>query len=71
MTVTIPTPGWTGEPDGGILLKNDNADPPDRSGMIVWAGVDHLYVYRDSCAWSSTRPQTPSTTVDEVAAVAG
>ncbi|MEX1157097.1 MAG: hypothetical protein WED12_08010 [Chloroflexota bacterium] len=68
MTVTIPAPGWDGEPDNGILVKNDNPDPPEGSGMIVWAGVDHLYVYGDPCEWSSTRPETPSTTVDEVAA---
>jgi hypothetical protein len=66
MTVTIPAPGWYGVSDDGILLKNDNPDPPDGSGMIVWAGVDHLYVYGDPCDWSSTRPETPSTTVDEV-----
>jgi hypothetical protein len=68
MTVTIAAPGWDGAPDDGILVKNDNADPPDGSGMIVWAGVDHLYVYGDPCDWSSTRPETPSTTVDEVVA---
>jgi hypothetical protein len=68
MTVTIPAPGWFGAPDDGILLKNDDADPPDGAGMIVWAGVDHLYVYGDPCGWSSTRPETPSTTVDEVVA---
>jgi len=68
MTVTIPAPGWGGEPDDGILVKNDNADPPEGSAMIVWAGVDHLYVYGDPCDWSSTRPETPSTTVDEVVA---
>lgn len=68
MTVTIPAPGWDGEPDNGILVKNDTADPPGGSGMIVWAGVDHLYVYGDPCHWSSTRPETPSTTVDEVVA---
>jgi hypothetical protein len=68
MTVTIPAPGWDGVPDDGILVKNDTADPPGGSGMIVWSGVDHLYVYGDPCHWSSTRPETPSTTVDEVAA---
>ena len=68
MTVTIPAPGWFGEPDDGILVKNDDPDPPDGAGMIVWSGVDHLYVYGDPCDWSSTRPETPSTTVDEVVA---
>lgn len=66
MTVTIPAPGWTGEPGGGILLKDDSADPPDGAGMIVWAGVDQLYVYGDPCHWSTTKPETPSTTVDEL-----
>lgn len=68
MTVTIPAPGWFGETDDGILLRNDDRDPPDGAGMIVWSGVDHLYVYGDPCDWSSTRPETPSTTVDEVGA---
>jgi hypothetical protein len=69
MTVTIPAPGWYGEPDNGFLEKGINgADPPDGAGMIVWSGVDHLYVYGDPCDWSSTRPETPSTTVDELVA---
>jgi hypothetical protein len=68
MTVTIPAPGWYGEPSGGILTKNENADPPDGAGMIVWAGVENLYVYGDPCAWSTTRPDSPATTVDEAMA---
>lgn len=63
MTVTIPGANWYGEPSGGILLENDTADPPNGAGMIVFVGED-LYVYRDPCRWSTTRPDTPSTTVD-------
>jgi hypothetical protein len=65
MTVTIPAPGWVGESGGGILIKNDNVSPPDGAGMIVWGGIDEMYVYGDPCAWSSTVPETPATTVDE------
>jgi len=68
MTVTIPAPGWFGDWGSGILLKNDNPDPPEGSGMIVFAGVEDLYVYGDPCAWSTTRPDTPATTVDEAVA---
>jgi hypothetical protein len=65
MTVTIPAPDWYGEPGGGTLIKNDQADAPDGAGLIVFAGED-LYVYGDPCRWSSTRPETPATTVDEL-----
>jgi len=68
MTVTIPAPGWFGDWGSGILLKNDNPDPPEGSGMIVFAGVEDVYVYADPCAWSTTRPDTPATTVDEAVA---
>ena len=66
-TVTISAPGWYGEPNEGILVKNDNADPPDGAGMIgPWYG--DLYVYGDPCQWSSTQPDAPATTVDELVA---
>ncbi len=66
--VTIPGPGWSGDSTGGgILLKND-ADPPDGAGLIVFDGRDDYYVYSDPCQWSTTRPDTPSTTVDELVA---
>jgi hypothetical protein len=62
-TVTIHAPAWTG--GSGILVKNDNVDPPAGAGMIVFAGP--LYVYGDPCRWESTTPATPATTVDEIA----
>jgi len=65
LTVTIPAPGWDGRE--GVLVKNDNADPPDGAGMIgPWYG--QLYVYGDPCRWSTTTPKTPATTVDEMVA---
>lgn len=65
-TVTIPAPEWYGDPGVGILVKNDNPDAPDGAGMIVFFG--ELYVYGDPCEWSTTRPATPATTVDELVA---
>ena len=65
VTVTIPAPDWYGEPGDGILIKNDQSGAPDGAGLIVFAGED-LYVYGDPCRWSSTRPETPATTVDEL-----
>ncbi|MGI8830864.1 MAG: hypothetical protein ACR2I5_14005 [Candidatus Limnocylindria bacterium] len=66
ITVAIPAPGWFGELGGGILTKNENVDAPDGAGMIVFA--EDLYVYRDPCEWSTTKPETPATTVDELVA---
>lgn len=64
--VTIPAPGWFGEVGGGILIKNDNPDPPEGAGMIVFDGP--LHVYSDPCHWSGTAPETPASTVDELVA---
>jgi hypothetical protein len=79
INVTIPAPGWHGDPRGGVLTKNDNADAPDGAGLIVFAhtnnlllGLGDLYVYGDPCRWASTRPDAPVSTVDEaVAALSG
>jgi hypothetical protein len=67
ITVTIPAPGWSGEPDSGILVKNENSDPPDGAAMIG-PFFGELYVYGDPCQWSTTLPGTPATTVDEAVA---
>lgn len=67
ITVTIPAPDWYGDPADGILTKDDNSATPDGAGIIVFAGED-LYVYGDPCQWSTSRPETPATTVDEVVA---
>lgn len=71
MTVTIPASDWYGEPGDGILIKNDNSAAPDGAGLIVFAGLGDLFVYGDPCQWTTTRPDTPATTVDEfIAALA-
>lgn len=60
-TVTVPAPEWFG--DGGILARDD-VDPPAGAGMITFTG--ELYVYADPCKWSTTVPETPARTVDEL-----
>lgn len=64
MTVDIAGPDWYGDKGVGILQKNDHFDAPDGVGMIVF--TEDLYVYADPCRWSTTTPDTPAITVDEV-----
>lgn len=66
LTVTIPAHGWYGEVGGGILLKNEKHEPPDGSGMIIFARQEYI-VYGDACSWETTTPVTV-TTVDELVA---
>jgi hypothetical protein len=66
ITVSIPAPGWLGDVGGGFLVKNDNPDPPDGAGIIVFEGG--LSVYGDPCHWETTTPDAPATTVDELVA---
>ncbi len=68
ITVTIPAPGWFADSQGGILIKNNSgADPPDGAGLIVYPEGGEWYVPSDPCSWSSTLPETPATTVAELA----
>ena len=66
LTVTIPAPGWTARLVTEFLVKNDNSSAPDGAAMITFFG--DLYVYGDPCQWSTTRPEIPATTVDELVA---
>ena len=69
ITVTIPASGWYGEPNGGVVCSGDPADtcagPPDGAGIFAFEGREY-YVYGEACQWSTTRPDTPATTVDEL-----
>ena len=69
ITVNIPAPHWAGVPLQGTLCHGDSdsncAGPPSGAGIIAFADPEY-YVYGDPCAWSSTRPETPATTVDEL-----
>jgi hypothetical protein len=69
ITVTIPASGWSSLPDFGGLIKGPDEDPPE-SAMLLWAwpvGTE-FDVYGDPCQWQSTRPASPATTVEEIAA---
>ena len=69
ITVTLPGSGWSGEPGGWALETGPNGfDPPDGAGIIAFTVDEEFYVYGDPCKWSSTRPDTPATTVDELVA---
>ena len=67
ITVTIPARGWYGEPGGGSLgdappeLDTDSDD-----AWMIGPFVGDIYVPADPCQWSTTMPDTPATTVDEV-----
>ena len=69
ITVTIAAPLWDGEPNGGGLCWGGSTDtcagPPDGAGMIAFQSREY-YVYGDACHLSTTRPDTPATTVDEL-----
>lgn len=67
ISVTIAAPGWAGQPGTGILEKgSEGADPPDGAGLIAFHIDREYYVYGEACQWSTTRPDTPATTVDEL-----
>lgn len=68
ITVTIPAPAWAG--DDGILMKGNEVDNLPEAAIIAFSepiGAG-FYVYGDPCRWQSTTPETPATTVDEIAA---
>lgn len=66
ISVTIPKAGWYGDVGSSFIIKDDNADPPDGAGVVVFVG--DLYVYGDPCHWTSSTPDAPATSVDEVIA---
>jgi hypothetical protein len=69
ITVTIPAPGWYGQPGNGILgnvPEDEDFGPED--AWIIGPFVGDLHVPADPCRWSTTMPDTPATTVDEVVA---
>ncbi len=64
ITVTIAAPDWHGTPgEGCIQWGPTRSSGPTGAGMIGFT-EDEYYVYGDPCAWSSTTPDTPATTVD-------
>ena len=69
-TVTIPSSGWSYDPGFGLIVKGVEVDNLPEAGMAAWswpAGT-RFNVYGDPCHWASTTPDTPATTVDDIAA---
>jgi hypothetical protein len=70
ITVDIPAPGWSFNPGFEVLGKGDDVENLPEAALLLWswpAGTA-FDVYGDPCHWDSTRPATPATTVDEIAA---
>jgi len=72
ITVTISSPGWQFHSSYQYLQKGPGAADNLLRGDIVWPGSvppgTGFYVFGDPCQSSSTRPETPATTVDEIVA---
>lgn len=73
VTVNIASSGWTSLPEFDALSKNDDGlDAPETVGgaLLAWAwpAGTGFNVYGDPCHWSTTIPETPATTPDEIAA---
>ena len=70
ITVTIPSPGWTYNPDFSVLAKGVEVANLPEAAILLWTyepGAT-FYVPEDPCRVTSTRPDSPATTVDDFAA---
>lgn len=69
MTVIIPASGWYASHDGNFLSNapHEFDFAPEDAGMIG-PFTGEIYVPADPCRWSTTMPDTPASTVDEVIA---
>jgi hypothetical protein len=67
MTVTIPAPGWYGEP-GGLSVTKDLG--PDGRATVTVLPPEWFHVPTDMCRWQSTTSPIPGTAEAMVAALA-
>ena len=73
ITVDIASPDWVALPEFGAVSKDDDSlDAPETVGVALlgwaWPAGTGINVYGDPCHWSTTIPETPATTPDEIAA---
>jgi len=73
ITVNIASSGWVPLPEFDALSKDDDGlDSPESVGAALlawaWPAGTGFNVYGDPCQWSTTVPETPATTPDEIAA---
>lgn len=73
VTVNIATPGWGWLTEFDAVNKDDDGlDAPETVGAVLlawaWPAGTGINVYGDPCHWTTTTPETPATTPDEIAA---
>ena len=73
ITVDIASSGWAYLSAYDAITKDDDGlDPPESVGAVLpawaWPAGTGFNVYGDPCHWSTTIPETPATTPDEIAA---
>jgi hypothetical protein len=73
VTVDITSPGWVPLAGLDALTKNDDGrDAPQTVGGAFlawgWPAGTGFNVYGDPCQWSTTAPEAPATTPDQIAA---
>jgi hypothetical protein len=62
VAVTLPSTGWEVHAADGYVTGPGRGG----TGFLVFPGDQ--WIYGDPCAWSTTTPDTPATTVDEIIA---
>lgn len=72
VTVEIASSGWSSHSDLDFLSKGDDSlDAPETVGVALvawtWPVGTGFHPYGDPCQWSSTFPETPAMTPDEIA----
>ena len=72
-TVSIASPGWYSLSDFDAVGRDDDGlDPPQSVGGVLlawaWPAGTEFNVFGDPCQWTTTIPDTPATTPDEIAA---
>lgn len=73
ITVDIASPDWGAYTEvDGLSKDDDGKDAPETVGAMLlgwsWPAGTGFNVYGDPCHWSTTIPDTPATTADEIAA---
>jgi hypothetical protein len=72
VTVNVTSSGWVPFEEFELIGKDDDSlDPPESVGVALlawsWPAGTGFDVYGDPCAWSTTIPETPATTPEELA----
>jgi hypothetical protein len=66
ITVTIPSSGWTGDPELAAVGKGEDVSNVPEATLLAWTPETPLNVYGNPCQWATTI--TPATTAAEISA---